>query len=362
MNSYNDRYFRYQSPLKGNQIPERNVDKRKLWVYGSFAFSAIVLVIILFSTFNEETFQYLKNFNSYFLCLAIGLRFLSFGLWAQRIKVLCLALGHRVAFKTCYLAVIANLLVAAITPSSAGGEPIRIHELYKSGMKVGDATAVVITERFLDAIILVILAVAALLLMWDVIAALGDVFVAVIFFSIGLLLFFDLLLILAGKYPVQVKIRLMNLLNWIFRKFPSQSVGRFISRTDEEYDHFTSGLASFAGCGKGGVFQGFIFSLLFWITEFSIASIILMGLGLPPSLGNSMFAQIIIALVSMVPLTPGASGIAEISATSLYALFVPTAILGVFILLWRLIMFYLNVLLGLIGTILIVKREVTSEK
>jgi uncharacterized protein (TIRG00374 family) len=86
-----------------------------------------------------------------------------------------------------------------------------------------------------------------------------------------------------------------------------------------------------------------------------------MGLGLPPSLGNSIFAQIIIALVSMIPLTPGASGIAEISATSLYALFVPTAILGVFILLWRLIMFYLNVLLGLVGTILIVKREVTSE-
>lgn len=337
------------------------MDTRKLWIYGSFAFSAIVLVIILFSTFNEETFQYLKHFNIYFLGLAIGLRFISFGLWAQRIKVLCLALGHRITFQTCYLAVIANLLVAAITPSSAGGEPIRIHELYKSGMKVGDATAVVITERFLDAIILVILAVAALLLMWDVIVGLGDAFVAVIFLSIGLLLFFDLVLILAGKYPVQVKTRIMRLLNWIGRRFPSASITKLITRTDEEYDHFTSGLVSFAGCGKAGVMQGFFFSLLFWISEFVVASVILMGLGLPPSLGNSIFAQIIIALVSMIPLTPGASGIAEISATSLYALFVPTAILGVFILLWRLIMFYLNVLLGLVGTILIVKREVTSE-
>ena len=128
---------------------------------------------------------------------------------------------------------------------------------------------------------------------------------------------------------------------------------KFITRVDEEYDHFTSGLAAFAGHGKIGVMQGFVFSFLFWISEFIIASVILVGLGLPPSIGNSICAQIIIALVSMIPLTPGASGIAEISATTLYALFVPTAVLGVFILLWRLIMFYLNVVLGLVGTIVI---------
>lgn len=338
------------------------MERQKLWIYGSFGFSAIVLVIILFSTFNEETIEYLKHFNIIFLALAIGLRFVSFGLWAQRIKYLCQALGQQVTFKTCFLAVIANLLVAAITPSSAGGEPVRIHELYKSGMKVGDATAVVITERFLDAIILIILAVAAILLMWEVIIGLGTAFIIVIFFSIGLLLFFDILLVLAGKYPVQVKTRVMGFLKRIESRFPGASMRKFITRVDEEYDHFTSGLAAFAGHGKIGVMQGFVFSFLFWISEFIIASVILVGLGLPPSIGNSIFAQIIIALVSMIPLTPGASGIAEISATTLYALFVPTAVLGVFILLWRLIMFYLNVVLGLVGTILIVRREVTSEE
>lgn len=337
------------------------MEKQKLWVYGSFAFSAVILVIILFSTFNEETLIYLQHFNIYYLIVAIGLRFFAFGLWAQRMKVMSMGLGHRVSFWRCYLAVIANLLVAAITPSSAGGEPIRIHELYKSGMKVGDATAVVITERFLDAIILIILAVGAILLMWDVIVGLGTAMIGVIFFSIGVLLLFDILLILAAKYPLQVKEKVMRLLNWVGRKFHTPAIHHIISRTDEEYDHFTSGLASFANRGKYGLIWGFIFSLFFWISEFIVASVILLGLGLPPLLGNSMFAQIIIALVSMIPLTPGASGIAEISATSLYALFVPTAVLGIFILLWRLIMFYLNVVLGLIGTILIVRREVSED-
>ncbi|MDD1723529.1 MAG: flippase-like domain-containing protein [Methanospirillum sp.] len=341
------------------------MERRKIWIYGSFAFSAIILVIILLSTFNEETFLYLSHLNICFLGLAIGLRFLSFGLWAERIRLMCRALEYRVPFKTCYLAVIANLLIAAITPSSAGGEAVRIHELYRSGMKVGDATAVVITERFLDAIILVVLAVSALLLMWDVIMGLGDAFIIIIFFSIAVLILFDLLLVMAAKHPVRVKRKVMQILTWLGNRMHNPSVNHLVTRTDEEFDQFANGLMAFTGDGRKGLFQGFIFSLLFWISEFTVASVILAGLGLPPSFGNSLFAQIIIALVSMIPLTPGASGIAEISATSLYALFVPTAALGVFVLLWRLIMFYLNVVLGLIGAILIVKREVgkniTSE-
>ncbi|WP_243670997.1 flippase-like domain-containing protein [Methanoculleus chikugoensis] len=60
----------------------------------------------------------------------------------------------------------------------------------------------------------------------------------------------------------------------------------------------------------------------------------------------------------MIPLTPpGGSGVAEIGATSLYSLFVPSAIVGVFVLLWRLIFYYLNILLGLLSSLVIVRRE-----
>ena len=337
------------------------MDKTKIWIYFSFAISALILAVILLSTCNEETFGYLAHLNIFCLVLAIFLRILAFSFWAERMRVMSKALGYSVPFKTCFVAVISNLLVAAITPSSAGGEPVRIHELFKSGVNVGDATAVVIAERFLDAIILVIMAAIGLLLMWDSVASLGDAFVAVIFFSIGMLLLFDLILILAVKYPAKVKGRVNRILSVIRKRWSRPSVDRFASRVDEEFDHFSSGFSAFAGQARRGLLQGFGFSFLFWFSEFIVASVILVGLGLPPAIGNSLFAQIIIALVSMIPLTPGAAGIAEVSAASLYALFVPTAILGVFILLWRLIMFYLNIVFGLIGTMLIVRREVSRE-
>lgn len=337
------------------------MDKKKIWIYISFAFSALILAAILLSTFNEETFQYLSHLNLWCLFLAILLRLVSFSFWAERMRIMSRSLGYIVSFRTCFLAVIANLLVAAVTPSSAGGEPVRIHELFKSGVRVGDATAVVITERFLDAIILVIMAAIGLSLMWESVAELGGAFVMGIFFSIGMLLLFDLLLILAACYPAYMKGKVHQVMNWVQKTRNVPSMERLVSRTDEEFDRFSSGLAAFAGHARDGLFRGFIFSFLFWISEFIVASVILVGLGLPPSVGSSLFAQIIIALVSMIPLTPGAAGIAEVSAASLYALFVPTAVLGIFILLWRLIMFYLNIVFGLIGTMIIVKREVGTK-
>jgi hypothetical protein len=108
-----------------------------------------------------------------------------------------------------------------------------------------------------------------------------------------------------------------------------------------------------------GLVWGTFYSLLFWFTEFIVVSFILMGLGAPPVFLTSLVAQIIIAILMMIPLTPGASGIAEISATSIYSLFVDPAIVGVMVLVWRLIFFYMNIILGILATIPILQREFT---
>jgi uncharacterized protein (TIRG00374 family) len=86
-----------------------------------------------------------------------------------------------------------------------------------------------------------------------------------------------------------------------------------------------------------------------------------MGLGLSPYVLESFLFQLIIAVVMMLPLTPGSSGIAEISATSLYALIVPSSLLGIFVLLWRLILYYLNIALGLWPSLNIFRRELSRK-
>jgi glycosyltransferase 2 family protein len=333
---------------------------QKKWIYISLGISAIILAIMVGSTFNEETLTYLAHINIFFLMIAIGLRFVSFALWALRIQKMSFSLGYHVPFAHCFNMVVANLLAGALTPGQAGGEPVRIHELYKAKMKVGDATAVVIMERVLDAVMLVFLSIGSIFIMGSVIWSLSSGIIFVIFFSLFVLIFFIFLLLYAVRYPDPSKRMVMRFLHWIEIKLKKPSFQKIISRTDVEFDNFCSGINAFARHGKSGFVWGSICTILFWFSEFVVASVILMGLGLPPSVSESMLAQIIIALVSMIPLTPGASGVAELSAASLYALFVPTAALGIFILLWRLIMFYLNIVFGFIATMFIFKREITT--
>jgi uncharacterized protein (TIRG00374 family) len=166
---------------------------------------------------------------------------------------------------------------------------------------------------------------------------------------------------MASRKPEKVKQMIIRLLHWLDTKIHRASLKKTISRVDAELDNFFVSVNLFTGPAKRGLVTGGFFSLLFWISEFLVASLILMGLGLSPYILESFLFQLIIAVVMMLPLTPGSSGIAEISATSLYALIVPSSLLGIFVLLWRLILYYLNIALGLWPSLNIFRRELSRK-
>ncbi len=98
------------------------------WLYISIGFSLLFLVIILNLTINENTIQYLRGFNPFFLLLAFLAHILSMCFWALRVQKMSGSLSYHIGFFYSLNLVFANLLLAAITPSQAGGEPVRIHE------------------------------------------------------------------------------------------------------------------------------------------------------------------------------------------------------------------------------------------
>ena len=62
----------------------------------------------------------------------------------------------------------------------------------------------------------------------------------------------------------------------------------------------------------------------------------------------------------MLPLTPH-SGIAEAGAYSMYSLFIPVSIVGIFVVIWRVVLYYFNIALGILSSIIIVRREAKSK-
>ncbi len=330
------------------------------WLLVSIGFSTLVLGGVLYFTVDETTVEYLRRVNPLYLALAVLLHILSLVFWAMRIKLMSASLGYRVGFLHSFNLVLANMLVAAVTPSQAGGEPVRIHELYRAGVPVGDATAVVVMERILDGIVLGALGAFSMLFLGRYWSSLTSgfsgasflMYAAWVFVIISVLAF-----VYSVKNPDHLKRALKGISRWIDRRRRVKRLESLLETIDREVDNFNCGLVKFVNHGKIGLVWGTIFTFLFWFSEFAIASMLLMGLGQPAFLIESFVVQLILAVIMMIPLTPGGSGVAELGATSLYGLFVPSAIVGVFVLLWRLILYYLNVLLGLMSSLVIVRRE-----
>ncbi|ABN57707.1 MULTISPECIES: lysylphosphatidylglycerol synthase transmembrane domain-containing protein [Methanoculleus] len=330
------------------------------WLIVSLSFSALVMAGVLYFTVDESTIEYLSRINPFYLVLAVLLHILSLGFWALRIQKMSASLGYRVRLRHCLNLVLANMLVAAVTPSQAGGEPVRVHELYRAGVPVGDATAVVIMERILDGIVLGALGAFAMLFLGNYWSSLTSGFsgVSVMMYVAWIFVtFFVLVFVYSVRNPDHLKRVLKWVSRWIDRRWHLKRLENLLETIDREVDNFNRGLVKFVNHGKSGLVWGMLFTLLFWISEFVIASLLLVGLGQPPHLIESFVVQLVIAIIMMIPLTPGGSGVAEIGATSLYSLFVPSAIVGVFVLLWRLIFYYLNILLGLLSSLVIVRRE-----
>ncbi|MDD1653901.1 MAG: flippase-like domain-containing protein, partial [Methanomicrobiales archaeon] len=321
------------------------------WLGVSIGFSVVVLILVLYFTVSEDTFRYLKQLNPVFLVAAVGLHLLALGFWAMRIKKMAGSLGYPVGFFYCLNMVMANLLVAAITPSQAGGEPVRIHQLYRKDVPLGDATAIVMVERVIDAVVLGVLGAVALVALGSITRSqsLPAGLTAFIYISWLMMSGAVILFVFTVRNPDLLKRIIQRISRWFGRTWDRARLERTVATIDREVNNFHDSSYRFIRHAKMGLVWGTFYSLLFWFTEFIVVSFILMGLGSEPVFLTSLVAQIIIAILMMIPLTPGASGIAEISATSIYSVFVNPAIVGIMVLIWRLIFFYMNIILGILA-------------
>ncbi|MGI6132153.1 MAG: flippase-like domain-containing protein [Bacillota bacterium] len=77
-----------------------------------------------------------------------------------------------------------------------------------------------------------------------------------------------------------------------------------------------------------------------------IPAVVLTGLGLKTPYVQAMGVTIILYLASAYAPTPGSSGAAELGFVGLFSSIVPRAVLGLFVAVWRMITYYLNLALG----------------
>lgn len=296
--------------------------------------SLSAIIVVLKFTNNNITYKVLSSINIKFVLLALSLHLLTWVFWSLRIQLLALTVEHGINFNLAFKTTLASNFLASLTPSAAGGEPMRIKMLADDGMSYGSATAVVLAERLFDSFLF--LSALAICFFLAGSATIFGLEIGAIF--LGLLILLLILLWVLIERPE----RLERLIKWAGSKTGG---AKTIVAVEKQIWLFREAVIKLSKERKK-IPAMIAVTLLLWTCEFLIPSVLLIGLGQDPSLLYSIMAQIIIAIISLAPLTPGSSGVAELSMSYLYSMFVPNYLLGVLVGLWRFITYFTNLLVG----------------
>ena len=317
----------------------------------ALAISVVTLVLILHISNFEISRKILTSLDLRFVLIAFLLQVSFWLLWALRLKVIAKTLGCNLRYRYSLVTTLSSMFFAAITPSSAGGEPVRVKMVGDVCGSYGIASAVVLIERLLDAIFFAI-SLPILVILAGFYVGLGFKVGSV--FSISLFFFVAMLHTLLKKPS-----RIERLINGLFKFFGRFS--RFEDRLEvlrektlREAMNFRMAMIDVLK-SKLNAFFMISLTVFMWILGFLIPSFILLAMHLPPYYLFSITAQVIIVVVSLIPLTPGSSGIAEGTMAYLYSTFVPSTALGVLVTIWRIVTYYTNLLFGFLVSFKVAK-------
>ena len=322
----------------------------KLWFIVSILVSAVTLGVIFRFTITPKTISKIFEIPVWIILIAILAHLGNLVFWALRIKILAHSVGESVKFYRCFKIVMVNLFVAAITPSGMGGEPARIYMLAEGEMSGGDATAVTVGERIIDFIFFgATLPIFLLLLGMHI--DIDEIKYYLIAVAVILLLSgIGLVYMVVRSNTVKKKLWKLEKIVKLFVKETKKREST-LHKIEFEFETFAISTKKLFSLNKLYLTIAFAFTILMWFIDFTIPSIILIGLGMKPEWLFMFTVQIIVVLVTIIPISPGGSGLAEFVTYLLYTQRIPSSIAGVVVVLWRILTFYPNLILGSIYTL-----------
>ncbi len=299
--------------------------------------AVVISLAVIYAIFKltGEDVSTLAEANPIYIGVAMLFHVFFWIFWAFRLKFLAETFNGNLSFPNSFKITMSSMFFAAITPSSAGGEPVRAYLLSKNGIGIGRATAIILIERLLDSIFFVT-SLAILLSLTEFSLRLG--------FRVGfaffvLLILFLILLRELFKHPARVE-RALDFLEKRISK-------RIYEKIEREVWNFREALVDVLRVSKVKIAAMFFLTALIWLSEFLVPSFVLLAFGKEPNYLLSVTSQAIIVVISLIPLTPGSSGISEGSFFYLYSQFVKGSLASV-VAGWRVITYLTNMVFGLL--------------
>ncbi|MEW6081378.1 MAG: lysylphosphatidylglycerol synthase transmembrane domain-containing protein [Bacillota bacterium] len=306
-----------------------------LGLFSSLGLSFIVIYILLHRyRLEQDLGDILASLPAPFILAALLLLLIGWVADALRIRELAGIFGIPLPLRLAFPAVLAGNFAINITPFYMGAGLVHIYVFREKGLDLPRSTAAVAGGALVSHASQAILALVSLVLTWEAVALSLTASRALVIGLSTYLAFIVALGIVAGLVEDPSR-----LLGGLLRYPQARWAG-------DRLRDFHRGLALLLKAGPRRLGRMFLFSLVYLVSFYSITPVLLAGMGFSQPLGQVIAFQLVLFFAASLAPTPGSAGAIELGAFSLFSFIVPLDILGNFLVWWRLLTFYLNVLVG----------------
>ncbi len=338
---------------KPGSVPQKNVVGSTLTAvgFGVFVFLIIIAVVPdkpgMVGVLRRGDWRYL--FAGLF-CLALAIVFDAFRLWW-----LCRGIGSNVPFPRVVQGIMASNFVSLITPFVSGGAPCIVWVLQQSGVDMSRASAAVVAGGVVSQSMLIALSVVVPVL--SGIHSADDPFARML--TIGVrtvvpLYLLGVVLVVVGSMRIQWAQRTIS--GWDRRLQKVVRWRRFAVRLRRVLRSIGQGLKGYNASFRllaterlSVLVRAYACSALYFMGLFTVGYLVFKAFGADVGYLRSVAAQMIILLVASATPTPGGAGASELGAYSLFTQIMTKEAVVAFVLVWRILTYWLLLFTGAIA-------------
>ena len=344
-------------PVEGPPLQQSKIRRAALiFLVGSIA----ILALTLFATTGEETRRGMVSFGGWLVALLFVAE--SMRMLIEALGLLVLVNGtqdEKITLIEALELTLEGYFVGQLIPVSAAGIPYQGFLLTRKGVRAGWATAVILVKGFTPGVFFFVVLMATI-----VVAALGwqgpasslrflKIVGPLSALPIGVIVS---LLVIMLRFP-KLFDKLVDLgAAFLARRLKGRAArgieeGRV--RMEEESHVFREALTALGGHKRWVLAGGTLLIALAAVAEFMVGMIILWGFGYRDSMVGPMILQCLLKPIIAASPTPGALAIGEGGYIGFFAAFLPSAFVGVSLVLWRLVLYFVPMF---VGGVLVTKR------
>ncbi len=312
--------------------------------------SAITLAIVGYIIFNEIDFDALNNLDFgqnffFFLALAAFCVVIRVGAYVYRIHVLT---DKQFKIKHLIQVIVMWEFTSAITPSAVGGAPVAIYYLSKEGLSAGKSTSIVMLTALMDQLFFIIMTTICYFTVSEMfpdnieLAYLSEGIKVIFFTSFYLIIFYASII----SYGILVKPNgLKNMLLFVF-KLPL--LRKFQSNILKVTDDILMASQELKQRPLSYWLKGLIATFIAWSSRFILVNFLILSIAGLSEHFLVYARQLVMWVVMLISPTPGSSGVAELAFNVYLKEFIPQGVSGAMALLWRILSYYVYIIVGFI--------------